>query len=102
MKNVVALEGRSLPPLSADERAVYDLLAQGNGPLSALGLTRWIRKTPDAKKADPKITAAAKKLWHGMLISADDDFGVFIRCPKKESAEVLLRHVQQLVDSFKE
>ena len=30
------------------------------------------------------------------------DFGVFIRCPKKESAEVLLRHVQQLVDSFKE
>ena len=28
--------------------------------------------------------------------------GIFIRCTKQESAEVLLRHVQKLVDSFKE
>jgi hypothetical protein len=31
-----------------------------------------------------------------------ESFGVFIRCPKKESAAVLLRVTQELFDSFKE
>jgi len=73
MKNIVALEGKPLPEWTADERAVYEVLSQRNGPLSALGLSRWIRRNPDLTKPDKKIAAAANKLWKGMLIAQDED-----------------------------
>ena len=74
MKTFVALEGRPLPPLSKEERAVYEVLVENKGrAMSALGLTRWIKKNPDATKADKKIAAAAQKLWLGMLIVKYED-----------------------------
>lgn len=70
----LAMEGKPLPPLTADERAVYDLLHEQRGwHASALGLTRWIRQEPDAVSADKRIVAAAERLWAGMLISKDVD-----------------------------
>lgn len=77
MKNIVALEGKSLPPWSEEEKAIHAILSQGHGPLSALGLTRWIKQTPDIAKADKKIAAAAKKLAAGMLIFEDEDGNYF-------------------------
>lgn len=75
---VVALEGKPLPPLTADERAIYELLSQErNWHASAVGLTRWIRKDKDARKADKGIAAAAEKLWAGMLIGKDVDGNYF-------------------------
>jgi hypothetical protein len=73
VRPVVVMEGRPLPPLTEDERSVLDVLEQerGNGPLSALGLTRWIRKNPGASRPDKGIVAAAERLWAGMLISKD-------------------------------
>lgn len=79
MKPFVALEGRPLPPLSKEERAVYEVLSENKGrPMSVVGLTRWIKKNPDATKADKKIAAAAQKLSHGMLICEykDGTYGV--------------------------
>lgn len=38
----------------------------------------------------------------GTMAKDAENCGIFIRCPKRESAEVLMRNVQQLVDSFKE
>ena len=74
MKGVVALEGKPLPDWSDEERAVYAVLFEEPGRvLSPLGLSRWIKKDPDLKRADKKIAAAAHKLWCGMLIFADDD-----------------------------
>ena len=70
----VALEGKPLPPLSDDERAILDLLSDQRGwHASAVGLTRWIRQNKDALKADKAITEAAERLWVGMLISKDVD-----------------------------
>ena len=70
----IALEGKPLPPLTADERAIYDLLREQRGwHASAIGLTRWIRKRPDAARADRKIAAAAERLSAGMLIHKDVD-----------------------------
>jgi hypothetical protein len=70
----VALEGRPLPPLSPDERAICDLLREQKGwHASPLGLTRWIRKNKGAMKADKAIAEAAERLWAGMLISKDVD-----------------------------
>jgi|688.fasta_scaffold663136_3 hypothetical protein len=74
VKTVVALEGRPLPLLSADERAICDLLSeQREWHASAVGLTRWIRKDKDARKADRAIAEAAERLWAGMLIGKDTD-----------------------------
>lgn len=74
VRPVVALEGKPLPPLSADERAIYDLLKEQAGwHASAVGLTRWIRGDRDARKADPAIVKAAERLWAGMLIAKDVD-----------------------------
>lgn len=74
VRPVVALEGKPQTPLSADERAIYDLLKEQRGwHASTVGLTRWIRKDKDAKKADKAIEAAAERLWLGMLISKDMD-----------------------------
>ena len=79
IKTVVALEGRPLPPLSQEERSVYAVLSENKGrALSPLGLTRWIKKKPDAAKADKKIAAAAQKLWQGTLISQDEDGNYFV------------------------
>lgn len=74
MKNLVVIEGRRHPDWSDDEKAVCKVLKE-NYPhsLSALGLSRWIRKNPDLKKADKKIVAAAKKLAAGMVIAEDVD-----------------------------
>ena len=38
----------------------------------------------------------------GTMAKDAEDCGVFIRCPKRESAEVLMRNVQKLVESFDE
>ena len=73
MKNIVALEGRPLPEWTPEEKAVYQILSQTNGPLSALGLSRWILNNPDLSKPDKKIAAAAEKLWKGMMIAQDTD-----------------------------
>lgn len=79
VKTVVALEGRPIPPLSADERAIYELLKeQREWHASAVGLTRWIRKNKDAMKADKDIAAAAERLWAGGLpIGKDEDGNYF-------------------------
>lgn len=78
VKPVVALEGRQLPPLSADERAICDLLSeQREWHASAVGLTRWIRQDKDATKADKAIVEAAERLWAGMLIGKDVDGNYF-------------------------
>lgn len=78
VRTVVALEGTPLPPLTADERAVCDLLKEQRGwHASPVGLTRWIRKNKDATKADKAIVAAAEKLWAGMLIGKDVDGNYF-------------------------
>ena len=74
VRPVVALEGRPLPPLTADERAICDLLTEQKGwHASAVGLTRWIRQNKDARKADAAIVEAAERLWAGMLIGKDVD-----------------------------
>lgn len=74
MKNFIALEGQHLPEWSADEKAVYEVLKQQGGhSLSALGLSRWIRKNPNLTKPDKKIAAAARKLAAGMVIAEDVD-----------------------------
>ena len=38
----------------------------------------------------------------GTMAKDAENCGIFIRCPKRESAEVLMRNVQPWVDSFKE
>lgn len=74
VRPVVALEGRPLPPLSADERAICDLLKEQKGwHASAVGLTRWIRQDKDARKADRAIAEAAERLWVGGYIAKDID-----------------------------
>ena len=74
VRPVVALEGRPLPPLSADERAICDLLKEQKGwHASAVGLTRWIRQDKDARKADRAISEAAERLWLGGYIAKDID-----------------------------
>ena len=77
MKNTVAMEGKPLPPMSEDEKAVYAVLSEqkrlGHGPLSSLGLSRWVRKKPELMQADEKIAAAAHRLWCGMMIAQDED-----------------------------
>lgn len=78
VRPVVALEGKPQAPLSADEQAIYDLLKEQRGwHASTVGLTRWIRKDKDAKKADKAIEAAAERLWLGTLISKDMDGNYF-------------------------
>ena len=78
VKPIVAMEGRPLRPLSADERAICDLLSeQREWHASAVGLTRWIRQDKDARKADKAIVAAAESLWAGMLIGKDVDGNYF-------------------------
>ena len=78
VRPVVALEGRPLPPLTADERAICDLLKDQKGwHASAVGLTRWIRQNKDARKADAAIVEAAERLWAGMLIGKDVDGNYF-------------------------
>ena len=44
------------------------------------------------------------KEGHAIGTTAKDaeDCGIFIRCPKRESAEVLMRNVQKLIESFGE
>lgn len=74
VRPVVALDGKPLPPLPDDERAICDLLKEQKGwHASAVGLTRWIRQDRDARKADKAIAAAAERLWTGMLIGKDID-----------------------------
>ena len=74
VRPVVALEGTPLPPLSDDERAICNLLKEQAGwHASAVGLTRWIRRDKDARKADKVIVEAAERLWTGMLIGKDVD-----------------------------
>lgn len=74
VRPVVALEGRPLPPLSADEKAICDLLKEQRAwHASTVGLTRWIRKNKDAKKADKAIEAAAERLWICGYIAKDID-----------------------------
>jgi hypothetical protein len=69
MKNRIALSGKPVRPLTKEERAVYDVLLErkkeGGGPMSAVGLSRWIKKNPDLMKADKAIAKAADSLWHG-------------------------------------
>ena len=78
VRPVVALEGNPLPPLSADERAICDLLAEQRGwHASAVGLTRWLRQDKDATKADKDIAAAAERLWERFLIGKDVDGNFF-------------------------
>ena len=78
VRPVVAVGGKPLPPLTADERAICDLLKEQVGwHASALGLTRWIRQNKDARKADPAIVEAAERLWVGMLIGKDVDGNYF-------------------------
>lgn len=78
MRPAVALEGKPLPPLTADERAICDLLSEQRGwHASAVGLTRWIRQDRDATRADKGIEAAAERLWAGMLIGKDVDGNYF-------------------------
>lgn len=78
VRPVVALEGRPLPPLTADERAICNLLTEQKGwHASAVGLTRWIRQNKDARKADAAIVEAAERLWAGMLIGKDVDGNYF-------------------------
>lgn len=75
----VALEGKPLTPLTDDERAVLNLLSDQRGwHASAVGLTRWIRQDKDARKADKVITAAAERLWAGMLIAKDTDGNYYV------------------------
>ena len=75
----VALEGKPLPPLSDDERAILDLLTEQRGwHASAVGLTRWIRQDKDARRADKAIAAAAERLWAGMLIAQDTDGNYYV------------------------
>ena len=38
----------------------------------------------------------------GTMAKDAENCGIFIRCPKRESAEVLMRNVQKLVESFSE
>jgi len=38
----------------------------------------------------------------GTMATDAEDCGIFIRCPKRESAEVLMRNVRKLVESFGE
>jgi len=38
----------------------------------------------------------------GTMAKDAENCGIFIRCPKRESAQVLMRNVQKLVDSFSE
>ena len=38
----------------------------------------------------------------GDMVTGAYGLGIFIKCTKRESAEVLARHVQKLVDSFRE
>ena len=38
----------------------------------------------------------------GTMAKDAENCGIFIRCPKRESAEVLMRNVQKLVESFGE
>lgn len=74
----IALEGKPLRPMTEDERAICNLLAeQKEWHASALGLTRWIRQDKDAEKPDKKIVAAAERLWAGMLIGKDEDGNYF-------------------------
>jgi len=78
VRPVVALEGKPLPPLSADERDICDLLKEQRGwHASAVGLTRWIRSDKDARKADEDIAAAAERLWAGCYIGKDIDGNYF-------------------------
>lgn len=80
VRPVVALEGTPLPPLSADERAICDLLKEQRGwHASAVGLTRWIRGDKDAMKADPAIAKAAERLWDGFYIGKDVDGNYFCK-----------------------
>jgi hypothetical protein len=73
MKNIVALEGIPQRPWSSVEKAVYETLKESGGSLSAVGLSRWIKKNPDILKADKKIVAAAECLWAGGHICKDVD-----------------------------
>jgi hypothetical protein len=73
MKNIVALQGVPQRDWSKDERAVYDTLKESGGTLSAVGLSRWIKKNSDIVKADAKIFAAAESLWNAGYIFKDVD-----------------------------
>lgn len=82
MKNIVALKGKPVRPLTKEERAVYDVLLEckkdSGGGYSALGLTRRIKNNRKLAKADKKIAAAAESLWVGMYISKyeNDTYGI--------------------------
>jgi hypothetical protein len=78
VRPVVALEGKPLPPWSADERAILKLLSeQREWHASPVGLTRWIRQNKDATRADKAIAEAAEKLWLSGLINKDIDGNYF-------------------------
>lgn len=72
MKNIVALEGKPVH-CSDMEKAVLEVLKQASCPLSAVGLSRWVKKNPDLMKADKEVLAAVEKLWKGMLVTKYED-----------------------------
>jgi hypothetical protein len=72
MKNIVALEGKQIR-YSVMEKAILEALRQAGGPLSAVGLSRWVKKNPDLMKADKDVLAAVEKLWAGMLVTKYED-----------------------------
>ena len=72
MKNIVALEGKQIR-YSAMEKAILEVLGQAGGPLSAVGLSRWVKKNPDLMKADKDVLAAVEKLSAGMLVTKYED-----------------------------
>lgn len=72
MKNIVAIEGKQIR-YTALESAILEVLGQATCPLSALGLSRWVKKNPDLMKADKNVLAAVEKLWAGMLVTKYED-----------------------------
>lgn len=74
----VVIDGKPLPNWTDDEVAVHHLLSDQRGwHASPLGLTRWIRKQPDAAAADAAIVAAAEKLWATGFVHKDEDGNFF-------------------------